>query len=168
SHEDDWAFHKWLTGTRRPREGGDPATFCARHWIPAFAGMTARCYAPRQWSTARHAPVRPNDLLQRVPAVPGAADYGKADLAVVLAPDAGQEPVSIIRAVQLRVDAGTHRLSIRARALGHNAAAILWLVRRLCAIRTTMCGVRLVQRSRPATSSSECPDRGRTQWREPA
>ena len=26
---------------RRPRAGGDPVTFVERHWIPAFAGMTA-------------------------------------------------------------------------------------------------------------------------------
>jgi hypothetical protein len=25
---------------RRPREGGDPAAFDERRWIPAFAGMT--------------------------------------------------------------------------------------------------------------------------------
>jgi hypothetical protein len=28
------------SGSRRPRERGDPATFEQRHWIPAFAGMT--------------------------------------------------------------------------------------------------------------------------------
>jgi hypothetical protein len=33
-------MHAAYTQNGHPRERGDPATFVARHWIPAFAGMT--------------------------------------------------------------------------------------------------------------------------------
>ncbi|MEO6928519.1 MAG: glycosyltransferase family A protein, partial [Casimicrobiaceae bacterium] len=42
-----------LSQARHPRESGDPATFRARHWVPAFAGMTKwRCAGMTKWRCA--------------------------------------------------------------------------------------------------------------------